>query len=340
MSTCMNRVILFSLTALVLLISCKPNRTERIDPTNVPASIQLERFEQDLFSASPDSLQTLVPELRKKYGRFVDLFSEGIIHIGKTDSPEYCNYLSQFLSDTMVQNAYRLSQQKFQNISSIKVCLNEAFNRFHCYFPDKPVPKIYTFVSGYNLSLAVDDSILAIGLDRYLGSNTVQYKLLGIPRYQVRNMRPEKIPSDAIRAWMYGSFSFHDSTDNLLSNLIYEGQVMYLTKQMLPQESDSLIFGFTPSQHRWCLKNEKAMWTNLIENKLLFSTNTLDINKFINDAPFTSGFPQESPGRAAVWIGYRIVKSLMKNNDTLTLSEMMGISDYQKFLAMSRYKPR
>ena len=340
MSTCMNRVIIPSLIALMLLASCKQSRTERIVPSNVATHIQLDRFEQDLFSVSPDSLQALVPELRKKYGRFVDLFSEGIIHIGKTDSPEYFNYLSQFLGDTMVQNAYRMSQEKFQNINTIEASFNEAFKRFHFYFPEKPTPKIYTFVSGYNLSLAVDDSILGIGLDRYLGANTVQYTLLGIPRYLVRNMRPEKIPSDAVRAWMYGSFRFNDSINNLASNIIYEGQVMYLTKQMLPQEPDSLIFGFTPNQYRWCFKNEKAMWTNLIENKLLFSTNTLDINKFINEAPFTSGFPQESPGRAAVWIGYRIVESLMKHNDTLTLSEMMGISDYQKFLAMSRYKPR
>jgi hypothetical protein len=81
------------------------------------------------------------------------------------------------------------------------------------------------------------------------------------------------------------------------------------------------------------------MWTHLIENKLLFTTNTLEINKFVNDAPFTSGFPQESPGRAAVWIGYRIVESLMQRNEQITLEDLMGFRDYQKVLNMARYKP-
>jgi len=38
------------------------------------------------------------------------------------------------------------------------------------------------------------------------------------------------------------------------------------------------------------------MWTHLIENKLLFTTNTVDINKMVNDAPFTSGFHRNRLG--------------------------------------------
>ncbi len=81
------------------------------------------------------------------------------------------------------------------------------------------------------------------------------------------------------------------------------------------------------------------MWTHLIENKLLFTTNTVDINKMINDAPFTSGFPQESPGRAAVWIGYRIVERFMERNKNIDLQRLMLIKDYQEILTLARYKP-
>jgi len=142
-----------------------------------------------------------------------------------------------------------------------------------------------------------------------------------------------------MRAWLYNVFPFHDSLNNLLSNMIYEGQIMYLTKRMLPHQPDSLIFGFTPQQYSWCVKNEKAMWTHLIENKLLFTTNTVDINKMVNDAPFTSGFPQESPGRAVVWIGYRIVERFMERNENIDLSGLMNINNYQEILNKSRYKP-
>jgi len=152
-------------------------------------------------------------------------------------------------------------------------------------------------------------------------------------------MIPEKIPSDIVRAWLYGEFAYNDSVDNLLSNMIYEGELIYITRHLLPNEPEHLIHGFSEEQLKWCEKNEADMWTHLIENKLLFTTNTLEINKFINDAPFTSGFPQESPGRAAVWIGYRIVESLMQRNEQMSLEELMNIKDYQKVLNMARYKP-
>jgi hypothetical protein len=81
------------------------------------------------------------------------------------------------------------------------------------------------------------------------------------------------------------------------------------------------------------------MWAYLVEHKLLFSSNNLLIRKFIYPAPFTSAFTQESPGRAIVWLGYRIVDAYMKNNKKVTLSQLMQDSDYQKILRMSNFKP-
>lgn len=325
--------------ALTLLVSCHSNRFDKIDTSSIDLKVQARRFEIDLFSLNPDSLSIQYPKLEAEYGNFARMFTEGIIRIGNPNTPDFYLSLKRFVTDTMVHNAYVKSELLFSNFGQINEILTEAFKRYKYYFPNKPVPQIFTFVSGYNLSLAVDDSILAVGLDRYRGAKTVEYRLMGIPLYQQRKMIPEKIPSDLMRAWMYAAFEFNDSIDNLLSNIIYEGEVMYLTKRMLSNQTDSLIFGFTPNEYKWCVNNERPMWTSLIENKMLFSTNTSDINKLINDAPFTSGFPQESPGRAAVWLGYRIVNRFMNRNDTLTLAQLMQIKDYTNILREARYNP-
>jgi len=180
---------------------------------------------------------------------------------------------------------------------------------------------------------------LGIGLDRYLGRDCDYYPRLGIPKYSIYDMHPAKIPSDCFRAWAIGEFPFNDSIDNLVNNMIYEGTLMYFTKKMLPEQPDSLIFGFNPQQMRWCEKNEKQIWTYFIENKLLFITDSFQINKYINNAPFTSGFSQESPGRTVVWIGYRIVNSYLKNNKDITFQQMMSSKDYQKIFNQSKYRP-
>jgi len=333
-----NRWIVAAISVLAIQ-SCKQNRFDSVKPTKEIDPVPIIRFEKDLFSTAPESIESGYSELAKKYPNFSKLFTEGIIRIGKSDSTDFYRYLKMFITDTMVQKASRMVSKTFPSNASFEDEVRDAFARYATFFPQKAIPRVYTFISGYNLSLAVDDSLVAVGLDRYLGKNTTQYSLLGIPLYQQYKMQPAKIPSDIMRAWLYSVFPFHDSLNNLLSNMIYEGQIMYLTKRMLPHQQDSLIFGFTPQQYSWCLKNEKAMWIHLIENKLLFTTNTVDINKMVNDAPFTSGFPQESPGRAVVWIGYRIVERFMERNENIDLSGLMNINDYQEILNKSRYKP-
>ena len=68
------------------------------------------------------------------------------------------------------------------------------------------------------------------------------------------------------------------------------------------------------------------MWQYLIEKDLLFSTDQLTIRKLTGEAPFTSYFTNESPGRAAVWIGFRIVESYMVKNPDISLEE-----SYEKY---------
>lgn len=328
-----------TLVIVFILVSCKTHRLDDIDTSRIDLKIEVQRFDQDLFAITPDSIEIGFPSLKTKYNQFSDLFCEGIIRIGKPENTQYYQFLRSFLTDTMVTNANRKVQSTFPNLDELNKSLTNAFKRYNYHFPDRAIPKVFSYVSGYNLSVAVDENIVAVGLDRYLGSNTPQYKMLGIPRYMANKMIPEKISSDIIRAWLYGEFAFNDSVDNLLANMIYEGQLIYITRHLLPNEPEHLIHGFSEEQLKWCLKNEEDMWVHLIETKLLFTTNSLEINKFINDAPFTSGYPQESPGRAAVWIGYRIIESLMKRNDTLTLNELMQYRDYQQVLNMARYKP-
>jgi hypothetical protein len=91
---------------------------------------------------------------------------------------------------------------------------------------------------------------------------------------------------------------------------------------------------------KFCRNNEARMWEYLIENKLLFETNRSVIRKFTGVGPFTKDFTSESPARAAVWTGWRIVEAYSRNNRDLSLREIMEEKDYQKVLTLSKYNPR
>lgn len=323
----------------LFLASCECSHREKVPLDEIDVTVEVLRFDRDLFSINTDSVHVGVERMQNLYGDFFTLFTEGIIGIGAPGDDGFEIYLTSFIEDRMVSETYQKVQSVFRNTQDLDLDLTNAFKRYKYYFPNKEVPVVYGFVSGFNNSVIIAENVLAVGFDRYLGRDCEYYTLLGVHKYLQYNMHPKKIPSDLIRSWGFGEFQFNDSIDNLLNNMIYEGALMYFTKQLLPQQSDSLIFGFTPEQMKWCQRNEKEMWAYLVEHKLLFNTDAFMVNQYVSDAPFTINFSNDSPGRAAVWLGYRIVSEFMKRNPDYTLELLMEEKDYQKIMNRARYNP-
>ena len=142
-----------------------------------------------------------------------------------------------------------------------------------------------------------------------------------------------------MKYWLSTEFPCNDSINNVLSNILYEGKIMYTLHQLLPSTPDSLLFGFTPGQMQWCRNNTAQMWTFLSDKRMWYSTDRLTINKLIKPAPFCSLFTHESPGRAVIWMGYSIIASYMKNNKP-SLEALLKDDDYQKILSEAKFRPK
>jgi len=343
----LRKTILFCL-ALLLLFSC--NRSAyKVDVDNIDLEIEIKRLEKELFElsvdSSVDSITYSIPSLENKYGHFYELFNY-VINIGETKSPYYPRYFKSFISDRTNREVYQAVIREFPDIDMLDKELTEAFKHYKYYFSEKTIPDIYTFISGFNASIIIDTNILGIGLDRYLGTECEYYNQLGLPEYERTNMYKGKIVTDCMFAWVSTEWYFNKEgikkklVNNVLNNIIHEGKLVYLVKSLVPREDISIIMGFSADQMKFCRRNEKQMWTYLIEHKLLFNSNRMTVNKLIGEAPFTSYFPSDSPGRAAVWIGYRIVEQYMRKNPDLTLTDLMENNDYQLILEGSGYNPR
>lgn len=332
------------LAFLVLLVfSCKNNRFN-VPVSDVEVEVNIQRFENDLFRIQPNQMKEKIPELRKKYGDFLKVFGY-VINIGDPSKPEYTGFLQSFVTDHTNVDVYKKVQKEFSDFDDIENKLISGFRHYKYYFPQKSIPNIYTFISGFNNSIVIDENILGIGLDRYLGPDCKYYKELGIPAYLTMKMIRERIPADCFYAWGKTEFNLtgnkkEDISDNVLNNIIYEGKLKYFTRAMLPEEPEERIFGFTKDQMHWCEENEAQMWTYLVENKILYKTDYLTIRKLTGNAPFTNFFPKESPGQAAVWLGYRIVLKYMDNRPGESLQELMQNTDYQGILRISKYNPQ
>lgn len=328
--------------SLLCFSGCKRNPL-KVDVSDSPVEMEIQRFEEDLFNLELDRFESELTGLKEKYRSFLPYFAY-VINIGDPQSPGFSDLLKSFITDRINFEVYHKTMEVFPDISKLNRDLLKAFRYYHYHFPQKSIPDVYTFISGFNTSILVDTSILAIALDRYLGADFSYYERMAIPNYIRINMEPEKILSDCIYSWGSTEFTIHGPSDgdianNVLNNLLYEGKLRYFVKAMIPDEEDYLIMGFTPEQLQWCRENEGAMWIHLVENELLFDTDHLTIRKLTGDAPFTSLFPRQSPGKAAVWLGWRIVQAYMERHPETTLSELMDNTNYQDILNQARYNP-
>jgi hypothetical protein len=122
--------------------------------------------------------------------------------------------------------------------------------------------------------------------------------------------------------------------------MIHEGKLLYFSKSMLPEVEDYLIFGFSEAQMKFCRENEAQMWQYLVEHNLLFNSEQMTKRKLTGEAPYTAYFSKESPGRAAVWLGFRIIERYMINNKSVSLEQLMMKTDLQEILQNARYDPR
>lgn len=328
--------------ALLMLLptmvsSCKKDPF-RANVSGNKMSISITRFEDMLFSADPSDMEQLIPLWDKELGIFFRHFCH-ITGIGSVDNPEFPARFKAFASNYHNYLVYRRVKEIFPDLNNLNAELNNAFSYYHQYFPDKPIPRVVTYISGFNQSAITDDTLLAVGLDKYLGRDEEFYRQLNIYSYLLTNMYPEKIASDCMTFWGETEFPFNDSINSLITNMIYRGKLLYFTSALLPEQPDSVNWGFTGSDVEYFNTAEKAMWAFLVEHKLLFNTDKLTINKYIMEGPFTKDFGRGSPARAAVWIGYRIVKSYMQKNRDLTLTRLMEEDDYMKILNQSAYNP-
>jgi hypothetical protein len=324
--------------SVLLPIACHPGQPDR-QMLSSGGKVIIERFDQDLFSGDPARTDSIIAALQNRYGSFFNLFVRRIIAIGDPGSPGFTSRFQSFITSYDNYAAYRRVQQLYPGPGKLEKKLTEAFRNYLHYFPDKKIPRIVAFVSGFNYSVVSDSGLLGIGLDKYLGPEEEYYRRYGIYSYLRMSMFADKIPSDCMRLWAETEFAYNDSVNTLLAHMIYGGKIMVFVKAMLPHDPDSLLWGFSAPQMKFCINNEKQMWTYLIENKQLFLTDRFTIDKYTLEGPFTSDFTRESPGRAAVWIGYRIVERYMKKNRDITLEDLMNEDDYQKILRLSGYNP-
>jgi hypothetical protein len=173
----------------------------------------------------------------------------------------------------------------------------------------------------------------------YLGDTAKFYQMLRYPQYQTRKMNKEHLMPDIARGWLLTEFDNTMPENTLLHHTIFWGKIYYAVNALLPRTADSLVIGYSSKQIELCRKYEKQYWGYFAEKNRLYENSLTIIRELTSEGPFTAAISRECPPRIAMWIGWQIVRSYMKKNEKVTLSELMTDMDAQKILNKSKYRP-
>jgi hypothetical protein len=145
------------------------------------------------------------------------------------------------------------------------------------------------------------------------------------------------VPS-AVKGWLLVHYTRDIRAEDLLTNLVETGKVLFLLDALLPGTDPALKFAFSKEQLAWCEAHEYDIWKDLVAKDELYSKKLEDIGRWMNDGPFTNGLPRESPGHLGEWLGYRMVKAYMEDNPDLSIPQLLALDDPRVIL--KTYKPR
>ena len=319
------------------LISCKREK-RRADLTGIECDIKIERFDSLFWGLDTTRLAEEFTKLQAEHPNITPIYTENVVQFGHPDSAITHDTYKLFRSNKEVGKLYEDALKIYADVSDIEKDLTEAFRRAKYFLPQFPTPRVYCHVSGLNQSLIVDEEFISLSIDNYLGADYQLYKEIGIYKYQRPNMRREKVAPDYITAWLSSEFS-NSLADNLLSDMIRYGKILYTVSVLLPKTPERVIMGYSEEQWEWVKKNEANMWNALIASKDLYTTSMMIKNQYIGDGPFTKPFTQESPGRAGTYIGWRIVENYMKYNPQISIQQLLQQPDAQMILNNSNYRP-
>ncbi len=324
-----NVVILFLF--IIGLISCSESSLV-IDISESTLSLDYRHYEQDLFKLDTKYLSSSLDKLAPKYPVFIN---------GNYKDPTKLIQLENYLSNELNIKLFNDWDAKIGSYDKMEEELNLAFSHYKYYFPNETLPTVYTYISGINYEepIVANQKEILIGIDLFYGGDYEAYAQLQIPKYISKNNNPKYITPVVVRAFAQNKFEKYIHGETLLDNMIGLGKIEYFVEAMMPKVMDSIRFQFTTNQMIWCYSHERSFWKHLAIKNHLFSKDYRNYKKFIQHGPFVSSLERDSPGRAGIFIGYRIIKDYMAKNPDVTLSELMIDSDFTTIFRDSKYNP-
>lgn len=326
-------VLLFALIASFLLPGCSSDEPCRSVAEAPAVQVSWEALSDQLPAVKTKTdlvnFLTAQPEIRDVFFSRAQYPSDSV----------FINEMFQRFTNPHIDTLLLETQRVFGDEQKLKQEFESAFGRVRGAYPDWPLPKIKTVISGLENDLFVSDTLIIVGLDYYLGEGA-RYRPNMYSYMQRRHHPGFIVASVMLLLGMDERLNRTNPEDHtVMADMVSYGKAYYFAQQMLPCVSDSVLFGYTPRELEGSRRYEDLIWKRMVEDDVLFSTSHLIKQKYLQERPKTTEVGPECPGRIGTWVGLRIVEKYMEENAGTSLQELMAFPDAAALFKQSKYRP-
>lgn len=324
---------IFVLAFLVVACGDKDN-----DCANAPSvasessEVNIERLDRELFNLqSPEEILKFLnryPGMKQEFLGSALYPSDSILAIEL-----YKRIMNPYL-DTLYTN----TEAYFGDMDLLRGEFAQAFAYLKHYYPNFQAPRIQAMVTGFGSSeMYVSDSLIVIGLDFYLGPQG-KYRPPDIPGYILERYQQAYIVPATMLLYADSHIKEDRKDNTMLADMIYYGKKYEFAKQMMPCTPDSLIVWYSGDKLANVEENKDLLWFHFVNNELLFETNHLEKQKYMDERPFVPEIGDQCPGRIGAWIGWDMLRSYKQEFPDKTLQEILEQPNAQALFNASKYR--
>lgn len=302
------------------------------------SKINFVRIDKELYDAYPNEINGLSDSMLQKFKGFYSFYFQNVLNEGSPYTLKANEDLAFFLKHPHVRQIEDDIHETFNDLSFLKKEIIKGFNYYNTLFNSQYQPAVVTINSAGNYGVIVQDSVIFIGLDMYVGVNKVSVKdNASFPEYIKVKMDEKYLTSDFFLNIIAENHYQEPKQNNFLSIIVAYGKLMAVLQRVLPDNKPSVLLKYSKEEYDWVQTNQYSIWEFIVKNKMLFSNDNSIINGWINEAPYTNSLGSDSPSRIGVYLGWMIVEDYISENN-LTIEDLLNSQDIQKILAA--YKPK
>lgn len=231
----------FFLATLLLLASCESSLSPTLgkDAFDSITIMRYDRVEARYLTTGDFSA---LQEMNTTYPTQTRALIEDLLRLGTVSDKDINKHLLEYFQDSTLQNIIFAAESEYADMSDLTKELKTAFRNMKRELPNTDIPLFYAQIGALDQSIVVDNNVIGISLDKYLGEDFAIYG-----RYydegQRKTMNREFIVPDVITFYLLSSYGVNEFRENSQHwRDTYMGIVMYATNKFVGRDAMKSVY--------------------------------------------------------------------------------------------------